>query len=273
MHSRRFAPRPTRRDVLAGALAVGTGLVVPRSVLAQDATPAALTEPIASHTREEFVPSSRRSWGTPRPPPLAAPSSTPTSPTSRPSTRCWPKTVRPLPSSVSSTTSSSAAMSAPGSPRPTVWPTTGRSPPDGRTYTFHLNQDAKWHDGTDITADDVQFSFDALANPDVGSAYYAEFRRRGRVVAGDRRAHLRGGRQGAALHLPLRPRHLDHPQAHLGGRAGRRLAHRRRRHRAGSVARRRLRSLGSSRSGGRARASRSSAMTTTTARCPTSTPT
>ena len=23
---------------------------------------------------------------------------------------------------------------------------------DGRTYTFHLNQDAKWHDGTDVTA-------------------------------------------------------------------------------------------------------------------------
>ena len=55
MHSRRFAPRPTRRNVLAGALAVGTGLVVPRSILAQDATPAALTEPIRTLTREEFV--------------------------------------------------------------------------------------------------------------------------------------------------------------------------------------------------------------------------
>ena len=42
MHSRRFAPRPTRRNVLAGALARGTGLVVPRSVFAQDATPSAV---------------------------------------------------------------------------------------------------------------------------------------------------------------------------------------------------------------------------------------
>lgn len=46
---------------------------------------------------------------------------------------------------------------------------------DGVTYTFHLNQDAKWHDGTDITAADVQFSFDALANPEVGSSYAQSF--------------------------------------------------------------------------------------------------
>ena len=32
--------------------------------------------------------------------------------------------------------------------------------PDGVTYTFHLNKDAKWHDGTDVTADDLQFTFD-----------------------------------------------------------------------------------------------------------------
>jgi hypothetical protein len=56
MDSRSFAPRPTRRRVLAGALAVGTGFVVPRSVFAQDssATPAALTEAITSQTRDEF---------------------------------------------------------------------------------------------------------------------------------------------------------------------------------------------------------------------------
>ncbi|MDQ3227043.1 MAG: hypothetical protein M3Q50_10495, partial [Chloroflexota bacterium] len=62
MHFRDTAPRPTRRDVLAGALVAGAGLVVPRSVFAQDATPAApdqatpaaLTEAITSQTREEF---------------------------------------------------------------------------------------------------------------------------------------------------------------------------------------------------------------------------
>ncbi len=37
--------------------------------------------------------------------------------------------------------------------------------PDGITWTFYLNEDAKWHDGEDFTAEDVAFSFDfALAD-------------------------------------------------------------------------------------------------------------
>jgi peptide/nickel transport system substrate-binding protein len=32
--------------------------------------------------------------------------------------------------------------------------------PDGRTYTFHLNKNAKWHDGTDVTAEDLKFTYD-----------------------------------------------------------------------------------------------------------------
>ena len=32
--------------------------------------------------------------------------------------------------------------------------------PDGKTYTFHLNKDATWHDGTDVTAEDIKFTFD-----------------------------------------------------------------------------------------------------------------
>ena len=46
---------------------------------------------------------------------------------------------------------------------------------DGRTYTFHLNQEATWHDGVDVTAEDVQFSFDALADEATGSAYTGTF--------------------------------------------------------------------------------------------------
>jgi peptide/nickel transport system substrate-binding protein len=42
---------------------------------------------------------------------------------------------------------------------------------DGITYTFHLNKDAKWHDGTDFTAQDVAFTIDAYLSPDTGSAY------------------------------------------------------------------------------------------------------
>ena len=47
--------------------------------------------------------------------------------------------------------------------------------PDRVTYTFHLNKDAKWHDGVDLTADDVIFSFDALADEATGSTYTGSF--------------------------------------------------------------------------------------------------
>ena len=72
---------------------------------------------------------SRRSSATPRPPPLAEPSSTPRSPTSRPSTHCLPTTVRPCRLSDSSMTHSLVATSVPVNPRPTAWPTLGRLPP------------------------------------------------------------------------------------------------------------------------------------------------
>ncbi len=42
---------------------------------------------------------------------------------------------------------------------------------DGLVYTFHLNQDAKWHDGVDFTAGDVVFSFDAALDPNTGFPY------------------------------------------------------------------------------------------------------
>ena len=62
-----------------------------------------------------------------------------------------------------------------GQPAPTGLADSWEVAPDGKTYTFHLNKDAKWHDGADVTAADVQFSLDALANPDVGSAYSQSF--------------------------------------------------------------------------------------------------
>src|SRR5699024_2730242 len=33
---------------------------------------------------------------------------------------------------------------------------------DGVTYTFHLNPNATWQDGTPVTADDVVFTFDTV---------------------------------------------------------------------------------------------------------------
>jgi len=37
---------------------------------------------------------------------------------------------------------------------------------DGRTYTFTLNPDARWHDGEDVTADDVKFTIELLGHPE-----------------------------------------------------------------------------------------------------------
>lgn len=42
---------------------------------------------------------------------------------------------------------------------------------DGLTYTFHLNKDAKFHDGVDFSAKDVVFSFDAALDPNTGFFY------------------------------------------------------------------------------------------------------
>jgi peptide/nickel transport system substrate-binding protein len=41
---------------------------------------------------------------------------------------------------------------------------------DGLVYTFHLNEGVKFHDGTDLTADDVKFTLDRNRAPDSVSA-------------------------------------------------------------------------------------------------------
>jgi peptide/nickel transport system substrate-binding protein len=38
--------------------------------------------------------------------------------------------------------------------------------PDGRTYTFKLRDDVKFHDGTPFTAEAVKFTFERIANPE-----------------------------------------------------------------------------------------------------------
>ncbi len=39
--------------------------------------------------------------------------------------------------------------------------------PDYRTWTFHLRDDVRWHDGVPVTAHDVAFSLELFAHPDV----------------------------------------------------------------------------------------------------------
>ena len=40
---------------------------------------------------------------------------------------------------------------------------------DTCTYTFHLEEGVKWHDGEDFTANDVKFTIEAIMDPDNGS--------------------------------------------------------------------------------------------------------
>lgn len=45
---------------------------------------------------------------------------------------------------------------------------------DGLVYTFKINTTAKWHDGVDVTAEDVRFSFDSILNPNLNSPYRSQ---------------------------------------------------------------------------------------------------
>ena len=47
---------------------------------------------------------------------------------------------------------------------------------DGLVYSFHLSTTARWHDGVDVTADDVAFSFDAILDPNLTSPYRGQVR-------------------------------------------------------------------------------------------------
>ena len=44
---------------------------------------------------------------------------------------------------------------------------------DGLTYTYHLRDDVRWHDGTPFTADDVIFSHQVITEK--GHPYYQSY--------------------------------------------------------------------------------------------------
>ncbi|MDQ3809100.1 MAG: ABC transporter substrate-binding protein, partial [Chloroflexota bacterium] len=41
--------------------------------------------------------------------------------------------------------------------------------PDGRTYTFHLRQNVKFHNGKSFRAEDVKYTIDRIKNPATAS--------------------------------------------------------------------------------------------------------
>ena len=47
---------------------------------------------------------------------------------------------------------------------------------DQKVYTFYLRQDAKWHDGETLDADDVLFTIETAQNPDINSPLYLNLR-------------------------------------------------------------------------------------------------
>lgn len=47
---------------------------------------------------------------------------------------------------------------------------------DGATYVFYLRGDARWHDGGQVTADDVIFTFDSILDPALASPLAVSFR-------------------------------------------------------------------------------------------------
>jgi peptide/nickel transport system substrate-binding protein len=46
--------------------------------------------------------------------------------------------------------------------------------PDGKLYTFHLNPNAKWHDGKPVTADDVKWTYDTIREKKGGTVRFFE---------------------------------------------------------------------------------------------------
>lgn len=164
-----------QRGWLASALIVVVTLGMPWAALAQDATPAASGEAIVSETREEHTARYLEEMAFSE---AATPGGTVIDANTGDIL-----TIHPLLADDEYSLDIIELLYhqlvgtdvLTGKPAPTGLADSWEIAPDGRTYTFHLNTEARWHDGTDVTAEDVQFSLDALANLEVGSSYSQSF--------------------------------------------------------------------------------------------------
>jgi peptide/nickel transport system substrate-binding protein len=156
-------------------MVVATTLLIPWPALAQDATPAAEGEATVSLTREEFQAQLQEDFQYTE---AATPGGIFID-----SSLADIQSMHPFLTEEVTTSTVVGLVYEPlvgadprsGQPAPSQLADSWDISADGRTYTFHLNQDAMWHDGTDFTAQDVVFSADALANPDAGSVYTGSF--------------------------------------------------------------------------------------------------
>jgi peptide/nickel transport system substrate-binding protein len=160
---------------LATIIVVATTMMAPWPAVAQDATPAASGEPIRSLTREEFQTQLLEEMQYTE---AATPGGTFIGAITSDIQTVLPFLAEEEASLAIANQVFEALVGGDvrtGQMAPTGLADFWEIAPDNRTYTFHLNQDAKWHDGVDVTADDVQFSLDSLANPEVGSVYTGSF--------------------------------------------------------------------------------------------------
>jgi peptide/nickel transport system substrate-binding protein len=184
----------SRRDLAkrVGALGVSAAAVqmfmrgVPASaqdaspVASPEASPAATFEPVSSMTREEWK-TTLMNWWAEQDPPYAQPENQ------------GGQVIQGEGVAFVATTNALLGSDSPTNPfNALVYETLVGSSPidgqyvpgladswdvaaDGKTYTFHLNPNAKWHDGQPLTAADCAFSFDAQADEATGSAYTGTF--------------------------------------------------------------------------------------------------
>jgi peptide/nickel transport system substrate-binding protein len=167
--------RPRSFGWLATVFVVATTLAIPWPALAQDATPEVSGEPMRSLTREDFRAQLQEDMQYTE---AATPGGTLVD-----SNIADIQSVQPFLAEESATVAIASLIfdgltggdPRSGQPSPSGLADYWEISPDNRTYTFHLNKDATWHDGTDFTAADVVFSADALANPESGSTYTGNF--------------------------------------------------------------------------------------------------
>lgn len=84
---------------------------------------------------------------------------------------------------------------------------------NGLTWIFHLRRDVKFHDGADLTAEDVKFTFDKVSDPSIKSPYINIFKNLKSVKVKDRytvEIHLKNPLPSLLFYLDvgILPKHL-----------------------------------------------------------------